>query len=99
MERRKPIRWKKKSILIGRSSKADLVLDRDKKISRNHAKIELNNAGIPILFDLGSLSGSLLNGVKIEMEPLNPGDTIRFGETEISFQIKDSKWGEWSKFN
>jgi len=89
--KKKSYNMKKKSIVIGRSSKANLILCKDMKISRNHAKIELNNAGIPILYDLGSLSGSLLNGAKIEMAPLNHGDIMTFGETEISFQVKDAK--------
>jgi hypothetical protein len=49
----KPYKMKKKTVIIGRSRKAELALEDDKKISRNHAKISLSPKNVPILYDLG----------------------------------------------
>lgn len=47
-------KMKKKLLTIGRSHKSDLILDDDKKVSRNHSKISLSVKNVPILSDLGN---------------------------------------------
>ncbi len=46
--KKKIFKMKKNQAMIGRSSKADVSL-LDKKVSRNHARIELNLSGIPVI--------------------------------------------------
>lgn len=48
-------KMKKKLLSIGRSHKSDLILDDDKKVSRNHCKISLSAKNVPILSDLGKI--------------------------------------------
>ena len=76
---------KKDSIVIGRSTKADIYIS-DPKISRNHARIEMNSKGVPVLYDMGSLCGTLLNGVKVIKHPLKNGDTFLLGNTTFTFK-------------
>jgi len=71
------------SIIVGRSSKADVSL-LDTKVSRNHFKIENQNNSIT-LTDLGSNSGTLVNGKKVISTPLRNGDRIQIGTTIINF--------------
>jgi phosphoserine phosphatase RsbU/P len=60
---------------IGRSSGNDLILG-ESGISRNHAEVVFEK-GEYILRDLGSKSGTYLNGVRIEQSRLVNGDRIQ----------------------
>lgn len=63
---------------IGRSSENDIRLA-DQTTSRLHAKIE-EIGGQYLLFDLGSATGTYLNGQRVRHpEPLKPFDTVTFG--------------------
>ena len=78
-----------KPITIGRSKDADVTLD-DTNSSRIHAAIRYWD-DIFIIRDMGSSNGTLLNGKKIEVSKLSPGDVVKVGATEFSFaQEKDS---------
>ena len=69
---------------IGRSRNNDLVLE-DQSVSRNHAEIVQHPEGF-YLVDIGSKTGIYLNGQRLD-EPklLRNSDTIRLGNTTISF--------------
>jgi len=72
------------SFEIGRSQKCDLPLD-DSGISRKHAKISFEQ-GQPVIEDLGSQNGTLLNGSPIhQSSPLKPGDQIKIGNFFLVF--------------
>jgi len=86
--KQKVFKMKKNSIIIGRSSKADLVLAKDQKVSRNHCRIELTPSGIPVLYDLGSQFGSKVNSVKQTKVSIKDGDSIKLGDSVIVFQVK-----------
>jgi len=73
---------------IGRSSSNDLSLSCDGYISRSHCRIEIKE-NVPFLFDLGSHTGTLLNGKKVTSSPLKPGDIVRIGRTDFEFQVKE----------
>lgn len=64
--------------IIGRSSKAAVRLE-DDGVSRQHAKLLLNDAGIVNLVDLGSTNGTFLNGVQIDVAIVREGDRIELG--------------------
>jgi len=67
-----------KKTVLGRSSRADLELP-DDGISREHAKITVDEDGIVSLVDLGSTNGTFLNEAPIDAAVVRAGDRIRLG--------------------
>jgi len=78
----------KTALTIGRSPNAgnDVVLEDDVRVSRRHARIELDSDGRFTLYDLDSTNGTRVNGKKIDNCALNTGDEVRVGETRIQFE-------------
>jgi pSer/pThr/pTyr-binding forkhead associated (FHA) protein len=74
---------------IGRSSVAMVLLDKDLKVSRQHAELIAGQGGIYIR-DLGSLHGSQVNGRPIQDQPLTNGDRIRLGDSTLLFQVTET---------
>ncbi len=75
-------------IIIGRSSKADLVLREFEDISGLHAKIYLDN-GRFLIDDLESTNLTFLNGARVIKKcPLDNGDLLKFGLNEFKVFIK-----------
>src|SRR5512134_85015 len=71
---------------IGREQDNDVVI-LDPKMSRYHAQISME-AGQWTLADLGSSNHTYLNGVAVtEPTPLQPGDRISLGETELTLKM------------
>jgi len=68
-------------ITIGRDKAADIPVD-DSKCSRIHCAIRYWD-DIFILRDMHSSNGTFVNGNKIEVVQLHPGDVIKIGDTEI----------------
>ena len=71
-------------ITIGRSPEADVVV-LDEKVSRVHCGIRLWD-GEFFIKDLKSRNGTTVNGQRVEMVRLNPGDRIRVGSTTFQFE-------------
>jgi hypothetical protein len=69
--------------VLGRSRDCEVRVS-DLNVSRKHAEIR-EQGDSWVLVDLGSTNGTLLNGRKIDREPLSDGDTITVGSTEIVF--------------
>ena len=76
---------KAKEHTIGRSSSNSVCLPDDKRISRAHCRIVVEN-NVPYIIDLGTNSGTLLNGTKITRHPLKPGDVIEIGKSKLIFE-------------
>jgi hypothetical protein len=71
--------------VVGRSRDCEIVVD-DAGISRHHAEIRPRAGGWTIE-DLGSTNGALVNGNPIRgAQPLQPGDRIELGSTELVFE-------------
>lgn len=70
----------RESILIGRGEPNDIALDpfADPTVSSQHAEIRLE-AGEAVLYDMGSLNGTYLNGVAVRRAELHEGDHIALG--------------------
>ncbi|MHB1017883.1 MAG: FHA domain-containing protein [Coriobacteriia bacterium] len=69
-------------VLIGRSPDADLVIA-DDFVSSTHARISISESG-PVLEDLGSTNGTLLNGQPVtRVMALKSGDAIELGKNRI----------------
>ncbi len=77
------------SLIVGRSSKADLVLS-DRFLSRQHARFYRENDGW-MVEDLGSRNTTLLNGRPLAVPGrVSPGDLVKLSETVISVEGFDA---------
>jgi adenylate cyclase len=70
-------------VVIGRSPDCQVVL-KDFGISRNHAKVVVDEDGIRIM-DLKSKNGTQVNGVPVMEAPLKDGDRILLGKFQLTF--------------
>lgn len=79
---------KVKSATIGRDHKQDVAVDDDRKVSREHGRIDCTEDGRVIFMDLGSSHGSKVNGKSVAGRvSLAVGDVIKVGKTKILFTI------------
>lgn len=70
---------------IGRGDQNTIALNGE-LVSRNHALIQVAQAGIYYLHDLGSRNGTFLNGKRVtDPQPLADGDRILIGGHELRF--------------
>src|SRR5262249_39138759 len=72
-------------ISIGRDPSQSIPLGGDGTASRHHPPLSPTN-GSWVLTDSGSSNGTWINGVRIQTQPLFPGDTIRIGGTQFRFE-------------
>lgn len=80
------------ALLLGSSKGAPQRLN-DPAVARAHCEISLEGASATIT-DLGSPSGTLVNGVRIVgTEPLRNGDVLRLGDTQIRVQLESVRAG------
>lgn len=74
---------------IGHQADNTLILA-DRKVARHHATITWHD-GVFVLRDLGSASGTYVNGQRIaEPQPLRHADTLRLGDTNIIVHLTPS---------
>ena len=76
-----------RNVIVGRSSKADLMLP-DAKISGKHCRFSLTRNGQVEFQDLDSTNGSFLNNAKITGHILKIGEFIIIGDTRIEIDEK-----------
>jgi pSer/pThr/pTyr-binding forkhead associated (FHA) protein len=69
-------------ITIGREPGRDLQMDFDPTVSRRHARLERQGTQW-VLIDEGSRNGSFVNGRPVQQQPVQVGDVLRFGNTEV----------------
>lgn len=67
---------------LGRSSKNDLMLS-DPLLSRHHCRVFFKPDRSLWVTDLGSANQTMVNGQQIQESPLQYGDTVQIGDTEI----------------
>jgi pSer/pThr/pTyr-binding forkhead associated (FHA) protein len=72
-------------LVIGRGRSADLVIA-EPTISRAHAAIGYEPTGF-FLQDLGSTNGTMVNGARIDRQPLKPGDQIQMGRLVLGVSL------------
>ena len=68
---------------IGRRKDNQIILD-DITVSRSHAQLRLR-FGKYMVYDLGSHSGTLVNGRRIQECVLEPGDVITLGHVQLIY--------------
>jgi pSer/pThr/pTyr-binding forkhead associated (FHA) protein len=73
------------NMVIGREPGRDIVLSGDATVSRTHARIA-NENGQFVVYDNGSANGTYINGVRITVQPLHPGDIVQFGSSKFRFE-------------
>ena len=71
-------------VAIGRDPGTSGAKIADPEISRRHALIRRTGKGYSV-FDLGSTSGTVVDGVKVSGHELQNGDLVTLGETELQF--------------
>lgn len=82
----------KPAITIGRSARAgnDVVLESDGKVSRRHARIELEQDDRFTIYDLDTTNGTRVNGKRIDNCALKNGDEIQIGDTRVVFRQNEA---------
>jgi diguanylate cyclase (GGDEF)-like protein len=73
--------------IIGRSRDVDMVIP-EKSVSRKHAFIELKEEGALTIKDLNSTNGTFVNGKKIVLAKILPGDLITLGRVEMRLESR-----------
>lgn len=73
-------------IKVGKLSSSHLRLE-DANVSRIHAVIERSPSGDFSVIDLGSATGTYVNGEKVTKSEIASGDELRFGDTVIRVEI------------
>lgn len=80
-----PLAIAEKVMLIGRRATCDISLI-EASVSTAHA-VMFDVEGKRYLRDLGSRTGTWVNGAKIHQVELSPGDSIKIGETEMRYEL------------
>lgn len=76
------------SVLIGRSETNDIAFPEDQRMSRRHARIDLQD-GQWVISDCASTNGTTVNGQKITTHPLRHGDRVLVGGEDLFFAAVD----------
>lgn len=76
----------KDETIIGRSSKADIILD-GQFVSRKHARVIMEKGSF-FMEDLGSKMSLLHNGDKIKRHEMKNGDEFLIGSIKLTFQSR-----------
>jgi hypothetical protein len=79
---------------VGRSNASDVVL-RHPSVSKLHATLEWDEAGMHYVSDEGSTNNTQVEGrvlAPFEPAPFTPGDVIRFGDVECFVCLPETFW-------
>jgi eukaryotic-like serine/threonine-protein kinase len=74
------------TLLVGRSSSAQLCLHDDAYFSRFHFRLEINPPDVYFI-DLGSRNGTAVNGRRVKERRLHDGDIISGGMTKLRLRV------------
>lgn len=72
-------------VKIGKLPSSHLRID-DESVSRMHAVIEVSGGEVHVI-DLGSATGTIVNGRKVNKSKLEAGDTLEVGAARITVEI------------
>lgn len=68
---------------LGRDPECDIFLN-DVTVSRRHATVQVSGGAVTVR-DAGSLNGTYVNGVRVDMAPLDNGDVLQIGMFQMIF--------------
>lgn len=71
---------------VGSHPTNDFVID-DPTVSRFHCEIRISDKG-PIIQDLGSLNGTIVDGVRVMLAMLRSGCSVRLASTAVKFELE-----------
>ena len=74
------------SMTVGRTSRSDMIVPRDKRMSRAHFAVECHEDGARIR-DLDSMNGLFLNGRRISESSVYDGDQIAAGSSLFTVRL------------
>ena len=66
---------------LGRNRENEIFIV-DPSVSRNHAVLEVHDGKL-VVRDIGSTNGTFVNGERIQLRTLRPGDLVAFGKTQM----------------
>jgi hypothetical protein len=69
---------------VGRNPECDIFLV-DPSVSRNHAVLDPHGQVLTVR-DAGSTNGTFVNGDRVQLRIVRPGDRIAFGKTEMAVE-------------
>lgn len=72
-------------LVIGRGSASDTVID-DDRMSRVHCRV-IVDGDLTTVVDAGSSSGTFVAGNKVDEAPLNSGDILEAGQTQLRYDL------------
>lgn len=75
-------------IKIGKLDSSHLKLD-DDGVSRMHSVVEVSPSGEVFVIDLGSATGTIVNGQRVSKVQVNPGDQLQFGSLTVQLDFGD----------
>jgi len=82
---------------LGRGRDVDVIIE-DRKASRHHARLYFANDQL-FVKDLGSVNGTLVNGAKVDLKPVYPGDLIQIAGTRMKLEqrkrVSQQSWTWW----
>ncbi len=76
-------------LLVGRHEECRVILAYG-DVSRRHARFDIDGDQV-IVRDLGSRSGTFVNGVRLSEASLRQGDTIRIGPAKLTFTLTNTQ--------
>ena len=74
----------KSQYIVGRDSEAGLVVSRS-SVSRNHARMFVDDEGNWWVEDLNSTNGTFVNEMRVKLQQLSDSDQVRFGDAIYKF--------------
>ncbi|MGE0023036.1 MAG: trypsin-like peptidase domain-containing protein [Hyphomicrobium sp.] len=77
---------KGQALVVGRSRDCDVVLGNE-SVSRRHARIWIDKAGVLWIEDLGSSGGTYVGSERISKASVPPGSQVRFGQVGYTFDL------------
>ncbi|MCP4225844.1 MAG: FHA domain-containing protein, partial [Actinomycetia bacterium] len=81
------------TMILGRDPTCDIPVN-DRRVSRQHARIEPEEDGCFLLVDNGSANGTLVNGERIESRHIDIGDRIGLGRGVVLLFSRAGRFDE-----
>ena len=80
-----------KGLTLGRERHNSISLPKNRKWSRDHAKVWQVGVNAYAVADLGSTNGTLVNNQKVTRAELKEGDNIQLGDVVFRFELDEAE--------